>query len=85
MKIPLSWVLIAAAVLIVLGGFLVWDFGSAKYDEGIAACAKAQSDAGVKANDDARKTKEKINAEEKAIPDDGLDPELRRLGILQPD
>lgn len=79
------WVIyvVAAVVILGLGGFLLTRYGQARYDAGYSAAGKDQADAQDTADADAKKDIENAERETNNLDDPGVDRELRGLGIMR--
>lgn len=77
-----SWIiyLIAATVLIGLGGVLIKAYGNSEYRRGVAVCEKDKTDDLNRAVLEARGARERIEGHVDTID---LDSGLHRLGILR--
>lgn len=77
--------MIAAGVLITLGGFLIWRYGEAKDEAGYIRGISEANVAASKASSEAARDLEKEQNETAKIKDADIDAELISLGVMRPD
>lgn len=75
--------LLVALGLTVLGGFLMTQYGEAKYKEGYALAKSEQKDAIVKASNASSKNLERIRLRENQLSDENISAGLALLGIMR--
>jgi len=76
-------ILVAAIVLIALGGYLLRQYGAAQYDAGYAQAELDSANAATKAGNTAARKLEDIKKDVKKMSTSDIDNELRDLGIMR--
>lgn len=76
-------IVIAAGVLIVLGGFLVKQYGNAQYNAGFQTAHAEALLAAKRRASEANKEMERIENETARLSDSDVDDSLRDLGIMR--
>ena len=74
---------LAALVIFGLGGFLIEQYGNARFAEGKSSCTAGHAVEKVEQNDTARKNLENAQKKAREIKTDDLDNALRGIGIMR--
>ncbi len=79
----IAYMILAAVVVIGLGGFLIHGYGAAKFEAGYAKRAEEQSRVSNEAAKEAISIRDKVENDNRKKKDDGITAELRSSGWLR--
>lgn len=75
--------ILAAGVMIALGGFLIMRYGSAQFDAGYNKAQSEYNIAAAAAGNEAARNLERIDHETRQMDETAIDADLRSLGIMR--